>query len=596
MKTRMTVTRILAICAAVCLLCATASAQVPGKKLIEYGWDTPRPTFVEKNIREMEKRPFEGVIMRIGEIANAFSNEKFSEEKMAAELAAAGRIEWNKFTDNFLIMNSRSTMDWFSDADWEAVLHNIGLNAKIAKAARCKGLCWDAEPYGFDPWLYTKQAHAQDKTFEEYEAQVRTRGGQFTDKIEEYFDAPVIHTLFQLVYFGSIAAEPDVAKRNAVFAKHHYGLLPAFVNGMLDAADPGTIITDGNEGSYYYTKASQYSDAYETIREKVLPLIAPENRDKYRKQVQCAHALYVDHLFSLRTSKNVSAWMTPEERAQWFEHNVYHALKTSDCYVWLYSEKMSWWKNRDIPPGLPEAVRAAKQKLAGGQPLGFDMTDIIARAKQRQDQELRSKLTIRTAQVPRVNQADGPPTIDGQLGDAVWKSVSALEAFIPYVLAKEGAVTARTLAWITYDDKHLYLAVWCDEPKMSALSVVGAQRDQDVWLGDSVDVFVSAGPARLPYYHIIVNPNNVRWDAHCKDDSDLSWSPKYQSATFQGSNYWTLELAIPWAAMKTQAPKPGAKLFGNICRQRCPIREYSAWSQCIRGFVEPDQFGAWLFE
>ena len=26
--------------------------------------------------------------------------------------------------------------------------------------------------------------------------------------------------------------------------------------------------------------------------------------------------------------------MTPEERAQWFEHNTYWALYTSDRYVW----------------------------------------------------------------------------------------------------------------------------------------------------------------------------------------------------------------------------------------------------------------------
>ncbi len=35
------------------------------KKLIEYGWDVPTPAYVKEHIQEMEKRPFDGVIMRL---------------------------------------------------------------------------------------------------------------------------------------------------------------------------------------------------------------------------------------------------------------------------------------------------------------------------------------------------------------------------------------------------------------------------------------------------------------------------------------------------------------------------------------------------
>ena len=42
-----------------------AEAPVTAVKLIEYGWDTPGPEFVRTHIVEMERRPFDGVIVRL---------------------------------------------------------------------------------------------------------------------------------------------------------------------------------------------------------------------------------------------------------------------------------------------------------------------------------------------------------------------------------------------------------------------------------------------------------------------------------------------------------------------------------------------------
>jgi hypothetical protein len=74
--------------------------------------------------------------------------------------------------------------------------------------------------------------------------------------------------------------------------------------------------------------------------------------------------------------------MTPEDRAKWFEHNTYWALYTTDEYVWCYSERMNWWKDQ-TPPGLEPAILSARQKIAEGKPLGFDIEPIIAAAGKR---------------------------------------------------------------------------------------------------------------------------------------------------------------------------------------------------------------------
>jgi len=580
---------------------APGSAQQPppAKKLIEYGWDVPTPDYVRQHIREMEKLPFEGLIFRLPQDAGIiFVKEKRNEADFAQVFEDCRNIEWEKFTDNFLCLYAASDMDWFSDADWEAVRHNLGIVAKAAALARCKGLCFDPEPYGRNPWDYPNQAHAQEVSFADYQAKVRQRGAEFMQTIMEHLPHAVVHTFFQLSLFGGIMDEPDLAKREERLAQHGYALLPAFLNGMLDAAGPEVIITDGNEPAYYYTRPLDYFRIYHTIRQSALSMVAPENVRKYRQQVQVAQALYVDYVFGLGVwgERSVPArTLTAEERARWFEHNTYYALQSSDEYVWLYSEQMNWWTNDRLPPGLREAVESAKRKLANREPLGFEMADILEAAKEKQEAELRAKLLRRTANIRRLGAEEKPPVIDGRLDDPVWQATEPLEEFVRYVTFTDVTPQAPTRVRVAYDDQNLYLAFQCVEPQVADLKIVGERRDDSVWMGDSVDIFLTQGPEPIPYVHLILNPRNVRWDALHTTADDLDYNPRWASATAVGDAEWTAEVAIPWAEVGLQPPVPGGQLGANLCRQRIPGGEQTCWSQTIGGFVEEKSFGTWVF-
>jgi hypothetical protein len=43
---------------------------------------------------------------------------------------------------------------------------------------------------------------------------------------------------------------------------------------------------------------------------------------------------------------------------------------------------MNWWKAQ-TPPGLEEAIVSARQKIAEGKPLGFDIEPLIAETGKR---------------------------------------------------------------------------------------------------------------------------------------------------------------------------------------------------------------------
>lgn len=353
------------------------------KKLIEYGWDVPTPDFVRAHIREMEQKPFDGLIFKLQGGGNVLEPEAWDPARFTPDYENLRQIEWDKFTHNFIIMWAASAQDWFNDDHWTAIEKNTGLVAKAGRLGGCVGFCFDPEPYGQNPWDYSQVVHKDTKTFEEYQRKVRERGAQFMRAIDREFPNPTILSLYQIALLGEFCRPMKPEDRVAGISKHSYGLYPAFLNGMLEAAGPGTILIDGNESAYYYEDSAPYYSAYHVMKQDALYLVDPSLWGKYRAQVQAGQALYVDQYFGLRAEKVLGNKMTPDERPKWFEHNVYNSLKTSDGFVWCYSERMNWWTNTDVPPGCEDAVRSAREKLSTGQSLGFDLGPIVEEAKKR---------------------------------------------------------------------------------------------------------------------------------------------------------------------------------------------------------------------
>jgi hypothetical protein len=406
-------------------------SKTTGKKLIEYGWDVPAPEYVRDHIQDMEKRPFEGVIFRLpGGGGNVFDVTKNPD--LQGQLKVLSDIKWNKFTDNFLAMYAASSMDWYSDSDWEKVLSKVQFNAKAAKTAKCVGLLFDPEPYGFNPWNYAKQKHAGQYSYDQYSAKVFQRGQQFMQAMQRQIPDVKVLMFHQYQMMYSVTHELDPIKRNNTLATAQYGLYLPFLNGMLSVINKDAQMIDGNETSYYYQKPEQFYQAYWEMRNGAKINVPQELQRKYETNEKAANALYVDHLFAYRDMFYAAKGMTPEERAQWFEQNVYYGLKTTDEYVWLYSEKMNWWTNTNLPPGLEKAVISAKNKLEKGQGLGFNMDGVFARAEKTLSQALRDKLQKRSAAVPHLD-ATQAPAIDGNLNEKIYQQIPWTEAFLGYV-------------------------------------------------------------------------------------------------------------------------------------------------------------------
>jgi len=364
------------------------------KKIVEYGWDVPYPEFVRDHIQEMETRPFEGIIFRTKGFNHVFDLRPWEKEKLQPQLDALSRIRWGKFTDNFLTLYSASKwgMDWYNDEHWKTIEENLKLFSLAVKTGNCVGVCFDPEPYDTDPWVF--QGNTKDKSFAEVCLQVRQRGKQFIQALEAHTPELKLLSFFQFGLYDAILDEPDAKVRQQKLQKQWMVLLPAFYQGIVEGAGPKTVIIDGNETAYYYEDSERFFRAYHTIRQRALSLVPEELRTKYHEQVQVGMALYIDQVMGVRPRDVLSHYMPHEDQLKFFEHNVYYALTTTDKYVWCYSERMNWWlepekagKDRKLPEGVEAALISAREKYIAGKSLGFDIKDIIVKARKQKKQK-----------------------------------------------------------------------------------------------------------------------------------------------------------------------------------------------------------------
>ena len=329
-------------------------------KLIEWGWDQPNTAYLREHIREMEQAPFDGVVLGVvvrgddGKTIDftwkAFGRQSFTREQIEPVIADLRATRFRKFTDNFLRFNvTPGDVDWFDDAGWETIYANARLAAAIAREGRLKGLMFDAEQYGFPLFNYQKQTGRDAHSVEEYARQVRRRGRELMGAINGTFPAPTI--LLPVAHSFAYVHSRDRAKGD-------YGLLPAFCDGLIEAATPKTTFVDGLEMAYPTKERAQFEKLRRTVREARVFSAVPE---LYDRRMTVAFGLWMDHNWRGR-----KGWFPDEPSKNHFSPDelkraLREALTLSDGYVWLYSEQINWWTGKGLSPDYRRAVEKARK-------------------------------------------------------------------------------------------------------------------------------------------------------------------------------------------------------------------------------------------
>lgn len=329
----------------------SVSADVPRKKFIELGWDIPSTQFMREHFREMEeKAPFSGIIYRIQPNPNdhdgtsewMFSDKPWNRADYQSCIDDLKACKFQSFTDNFIRMNfSPGTLAWDDDAGWKILAGKAAICAWVAKASGSKGLAPDFESYGnaIFRWNPEKQ---NGLSFAEAKALARRRGAQFIEAIaSEFPDATVL-----ALWLNSINQDAGSSPNpDSILITAGYGLLPAFINGMLSAAPTAMTFVDGCETGYYIENEQFRSYALNMIlwTGACMNLVEPELRQKYRSQVQCGFGIYLDMFSNPEGNTYYRGPLENGTRLDRLCQCLEDSLRASDQYVWVYGEKNRWW-------------------------------------------------------------------------------------------------------------------------------------------------------------------------------------------------------------------------------------------------------------
>lgn len=372
-----------------CLFACLASAgaaladQVPAKKLIEFGWDMPSPKEVNANLAAYKLLPFDGIAMRLSMGKAIFTKTPYPEADYQSERDILSDFRFSNLTDNFLVMWGTADEGWLwtDDADWQSAETNIRNFGRTAAVGGIKGILWDSETYGNSPWIYTAKRYP-NHSFDAVQEVVFKRGASFVTTLQA--ELPDVQIL-AIWLIGSILNErqwdDDPSAGN-------YALYGAFVSGMYSALEGPARLIDGNEASYYYLGAKDFDGARDYLKTGI-PYLMPAAQTPAADKFQLGQSVYADGVLNLwKSSRFIGFYMADDaDRMNLYKYNLYHGLRTTDEYLWLYNENMNWGTG-DVPPGLESATREVKALIDAGQPLGFEMDASIAKARVEFDRKI----------------------------------------------------------------------------------------------------------------------------------------------------------------------------------------------------------------
>jgi len=214
-----------------------------------------------------------------------------------------------------------------------------------------------------------------------------------------------------------------------------------------------------------------------------------------------------------------------------------------------------------------------------------------------------------TLTVPRV-AATFP--IDGKLDKAPWTGIEPV-----WLVPSHGRPDPEqqpTALFVCHDGAQLYVAFHCVDRDIWG-SYRG--RNEPIYEEEVVEAFLAPGGDPRRYFELETSPRGAWFEAKVASpegrrvsmqvDRDWVCAGWRRAALVRGTldrrddrdEWWSVEWAIPFAALGATAPSAGARWRANFTRiDQARGGEYSAWSPTLADppdFHVPDRFGMLVF-
>ena len=193
---------------------------------------------------------------------------------------------------------------------------------------------------------------------------------------------------------------------------------------------------------------------------------------------------------------------------------------------------------------------------------------------------------------------DGPPTVDGVLDDACWKSAVSVRQFN---LSYESRYAPyKTEAYLTYDAENLYVGLRVGDPDPSSGASLPYPPDRDP---NAAEVLI-ATPVEETYHKVAVNSEGnvivnqpmgkaVAW--RVAPSAAMQRCDRAPAQRRVEGDSWTAEFRIPFAGVDLPKPQPTGAWRINIGWRTKKCTNYAAWAVTHAWFYETQFFGDLYF-
>ncbi len=172
-----------------------------------------------------------------------------------------------------------------------------------------------------------------------------------------------------------------------------------------------------------------------------------------------------------------------------------------------------------------------------------------------------------------------PLQIDGRIIEAGWERAQWTELFVDIEGAAKPAPRYNTGVKMMWDQQYLYIGAVLEEPHLRASLT---EHDSIIFNDNDFEVFIDPDGNTRDYYEFEINALNTIFDLFLprtydeggRADHDWNCEGLKTAVEIMGTlndpsdrdHGWSLEMAIPWAALVPHANVPAPPLPGHVWR------------------------------
>ncbi len=175
-----------------------------------------------------------------------------------------------------------------------------------------------------------------------------------------------------------------------------------------------------------------------------------------------------------------------------------------------------------------------------------------------------------------------PPTIDGNINEAVWHNANIATDFHQHEPHNDRPASHETEVRVLYDDEAIYIAAKMFDPVPDSILFEMGPRDS----GNDINAdrfYVDINPFNdgINGFRFQVSASGVQTDGNLVGGhmgrGDTNWDAVWESAVGLTENGWVVEIKIPYSALRF--PKGDLQEWGiNFWREIRRSRETSSWN------------------